>query len=135
MPCSLYNRLGPRLSSNSELCLSEVPDITPMWHHYADAYKGVVLEFRAEPSVDSALQLARPVIYQDDPPHIASPHAWAKTIIATNGSELHELFRESQYIKTLSWSYEREWRVVSLARAGDTGLFADRAFTLRQATK
>ena len=29
------------------LCLSELHDVTPMWQHYADAYRGVVLEFEA----------------------------------------------------------------------------------------
>src|SRR5713226_8319253 len=27
------------------LCLSELNDVTPMWQHYADGYKGAVLEF------------------------------------------------------------------------------------------
>ena len=110
------------------LCLSESPTITPMWNHYADAYKGTVLEFQADVSVDSALQLAKPVIYQDTPPRIADVNEWARAIVETNGKRFHELFREMQYVKATSWAYEKEWRVVSYARPDSSGLTSDLGF-------
>ena len=36
------------------LCLSKVNDVAPMWHHYADKYQGVVLEFLAVEEVAPA---------------------------------------------------------------------------------
>lgn len=35
------------------------------------------------------------------------------------------LFTEYQYVKTTAWSYEKEWRIVSGNRPGETGLFGD----------
>lgn len=112
------------------LCLSELPDVTPMWNHYADAYRGVVLALRAEASVDSALQLARPIVYEDNPPRIASPKAWAEAVVT--GMQLYDLFSQTLYTKTKAWSYEREWRVVSMAERGATTLFADMGFHPRE---
>lgn len=54
------------------LCLSELNDVTSMWNHYADAYRGVVLEFEAVDRLDSVFLIARPVTYQDAPPAIAN---------------------------------------------------------------
>jgi hypothetical protein len=56
------------------LCLSELNNVTPMWQHYSDGHKGVVLEFTPSYS-DSPFLVARPVVYQDDPPAIADPRA------------------------------------------------------------
>ena len=52
------------------LCFSELHDVTPMWLHYSDNYRGMVLEFSAVDAVDSAFLVARPIVYQDEPPPI-----------------------------------------------------------------
>lgn len=52
------------------LCLSELNDVTSMWNHYADEYRGVVLEFEAVDQLDSVFLVARLVTYQDVPPAI-----------------------------------------------------------------
>lgn len=107
------------------LCLSELNDVTPMWLHYADEYKGVVLEFSAIDELDSAFLAARPVIYQDTPPAITDSHTWARCMLGQSESTYRDLFTEYQYVKTTPWSYEKEWRIVSGARPGESGLFAD----------
>jgi hypothetical protein len=110
------------------VCFSEVNDLTPMWLHYAEGYKGVVLEFKSVDEVDSPLLIARPVIYQDGPPKIATAQAWVDCMLGKPGADYWELFSQLQYIKTSAWAYEREWRVVAFARPGDTGFYADYPF-------
>jgi len=110
------------------LCLSELHNVTPMWLHYADEYKGVVLQFSAVDELDSAFLMARPVIYQDTPPAIADPNVWVDCMFGQGKTSYMDLFTEYQYVKTNAWSYEKEWRIVSGARPGESGLFADYGF-------
>jgi len=115
------------------LCLSEVHDVTCMWLHYADGYKGVVLEFSALDELDSAFLMARLVIYQDTPPAITDVDAWVNCLLG-RGVTYRELFNEYLYAKTAPWSYEKEWRIVSAARPGESGLFGDYEFRPHELT-
>ncbi|MCH7496174.1 MAG: DUF2971 domain-containing protein, partial [Candidatus Marinimicrobia bacterium] len=110
------------------LCLSERNDVTAMWNHYADSYSGVVLQFEAVDAVDSALLMVRPVVYQDRAPAIADAKVWARCLLGTSEVRYEDLLTELQYVKTTDWSYEKEWRVVSMARPGETGITADYGF-------
>jgi len=114
------------------LCLSELNDVTPMWHHYADAYRGAVLQFEALDELDSVFLMARPVIYQDTLPAIADKQVWARCIVRGDRTAYVNLFTEYQYVKTTTWSYEQEWRLATLARLGDSGLFSDWGFHPRE---
>jgi len=96
------------------LCLSELKDVTSMWLHYADSYRGAVLEFECVDQLDSASLVARPMIYQDTLPAIASKQVWARCMLGRAEKTYHDLFTEYQYVKTTAWSYEREWRIVTL---------------------
>jgi hypothetical protein len=116
------------------LCLSELNDVTPMWLHYADEYKGVVLEFSAVDELDSVFLVARPVVYQDTPPAIADANAWVSCMLGEGGFTYRNLFTEYQYVKTSAWSYEKEWRIVSGARPGESGFFGDYGFHLYDLT-
>lgn len=110
------------------LCLSERNDVTSMWQHYAASYQGVVLELEANDKLDSPLLVARPVTYQDAPPAIANVDEWVSCMIGESESSYEDLFSELQYVKTTDWQYEREWRIVSMARPGESGLYADYPF-------
>lgn len=114
------------------LCLSEVHDVNSMWQHYADAFRGVVLEFEAVDEIDSVFLVARPIIYQDSPPAIADPREWVRCMLGQTKSSLLDLFTEYAYVKTTVWSYEQEWRIVSTALPGETGCFADYGFRPRE---
>jgi hypothetical protein len=113
------------------LCFSELKDVPPMWQHYADEYRGVVLEV-SPIYEDSPFLVARPVAYRDAPPSIADPCVWVDRMLSQTGYA--DLFIEYQYVKTTPWSYEKEWRIVSSARFGETGLFADYGFNSRDLT-
>jgi len=114
------------------LCLSELNDNTAMWHHYADAYRGAVLEFEAVDQFDSAFLIARPVTYQDTPPAIANKEVWAQCMLERGTSTYKDLFTEYQYVTTTSWAYDIEWRIVSAAADGETGFFSDINFNPRE---
>lgn len=114
------------------LCLSELHDVTPMWLHYSDNYKGVVLEFLALDELDSAFLVARPVVYQDDPPAIATPEAWVDCLLGQGEASYMDLFTELEYVKTTAWSHEKEWRVVSRAGPGEAGMLSDIGFNVRE---
>jgi hypothetical protein len=111
------------------LCLSDSKDVMPMWQHYADSYQGAVIEFECLDGLDSAFLAARPVIYQDGPPRIASRQIWARCMLGQTETTYRDLFTEYMYIKTTAWSYEREWRIVTKARPEESGLFTDFPFS------
>lgn len=117
------------------LCLSELNDVTSMWHHYADNYQGVVLGFSAVEQVDdSVFQMARPVVYQEAP-SIAEANAWVGCLLGEGETRWQHLFLEYLYVKTPAWSNEKEWRIpVTGRRPGDSELFGDYPFHPRELT-
>ncbi|MDX6768925.1 MAG: DUF2971 domain-containing protein [Elusimicrobiota bacterium] len=117
-------------------CVSELNDIAPMWNHYADQYRGVVMEFEVIDELDPGLLLAQPIVYQDEPPAISSAQNWADSMLRVTGSKSYaQMIEECQYIKSTAWAYEKEWRVVSRVRPGDrgdTGTYNDIPFRPRE---
>jgi Protein of unknown function (DUF2971) len=128
---SMWREMVPK---QRVLCISELNDVNPMWQHYADAFTGVVLEFSAVDELDSAFLVARPVIYQDAPPIIASPEVWVNCIFGVGGIKFRDLFDQYMYLKTKPWEYEKEWRIVSGARPGENGLYGDYGFHPKEIT-
>jgi DUF2971 family protein len=116
------------------LCMSEAPDVTSMWQHYADEYRGVVLQFEASDELDSVWLIARPVAYQDAPPPIADARTWARCMLRRGALTYMDLFTEYQYTKTTDWVYEREWRVVAFALPGESGKVSYWPFRPRELT-
>ena len=76
-----------------------------MWAHYADKHKGVVIGIDANnvwPVTDgSSGILMRSVSYSEDRPKI--------NVIPRI---VHEEFREALYLKSVDWSYEKEFRSI-----------------------
>ncbi|MDD9223233.1 DUF2971 domain-containing protein [Enterobacter kobei] len=66
------------LDKKRVICVSEEPDIIPMWNHYADGYKGLVLEFECLDELDSVWLLANPINYTDTKPLIYSAEGLAE---------------------------------------------------------
>jgi hypothetical protein len=103
-----------------------------MWNHYADSYRGAVLQFEAVDKLDSVLLVARPVVYQAEPPAIADARAWARCMLRKDGRTYLDLFTEYQYTNTPDWAYEREWRIATFRRSGESGKFSDWSFAPRE---
>jgi hypothetical protein len=110
------------------LCLSARNDNAPMWNHYADKYKGVVLEFACREDLDSAWLIAKPVQYPQGRPSLLGKIGWGRLLILNQKEGIRYLFHESSYTKTPDWSYEQEWRVVSFKRKGEQGEYSDYTF-------
>jgi Protein of unknown function (DUF2971) len=124
----LRRRWSAIVPSLRVLCLSEANDVTSMWNHYADSYRGAVLQFEAIDDLDSVWLLARPVAYQAAPPAIADARTWARSMLRKVEQTYLDMFTDYQYIKTPDWAYEREWRMATFARLGESGKFSDWGF-------
>jgi len=107
------------------LCVSAVNDSLPMWAHYCDNHKGVVLKLAANDEGDSSLLLAEPVLYSSAKPQLPGVDLWAAAVLGEREIVWMEYFREYYYVKSMSWQYEDEWRVISFARTGETGDYYD----------
>lgn len=110
------------------LCLSESSDVASMWAHYADNHRGVVLRFECSDFSDSPLLIAKPVKYSAELPSLATAEGWAKGLRQSFTPAQINVFEEYCYLKTTDWKTEQEWRVVSLAREHETGLYSDWRF-------
>lgn len=114
------------------LCFTESPSHAAMWYHYADAYRGVVLEFRCDDELDSPWLAARPVTYPSIKPAIYSAEGWAKFIFLQPEAAMNAIFQEATYTKSTDWSYENEWRLASFKRDGEIGNFSDYSFNPKE---
>lgn len=114
------------------LCLTESAAHVAMWYHYADQYRGVVLEFNCVDELDSAWLAARPVTYPLAKPMIYTADGWAELLTKPNQSAIRAILHTATYTKSSDWSYEAEWRVASFKRSTDTGLFTDYKFDRRE---
>ena len=110
------------------LCLTESPAHVAMWYHYADQYRGVVLEFICDDELDSAWLAARPVAYPIKKPAVYTAEGWAILLTMPNALAIQTIIDVSTFTKAPDWSYEREWRITSFKRPTDTGPFTDYKF-------
>jgi hypothetical protein len=104
-------------------CFSETPDNLIMWSHYGGRYKGLCLEF--DTSFDP-LTKAKPVEYVERPPEISvsSVLGLDNAGMDSERDQIERLFR----MKSTSWRYEREWRVMHQA-AGTAYVYQAPALT------
>ena len=110
------------------LCLTESPAHVAMWYHYADKYRGVVIEFRCDDELDSPWLGAKPVEYPNSKPAVYTAEGWAKLLTMPHELAIRTMFDVSTFTKSPDWSYESEWRITSLKRLTDTGNFTDYKF-------
>ena len=84
------------------LSLTEKPDDLLMWAYYADAHAGICFEFDTTAGDDSIFANALPVDYRDDFPVVEFYKQEA----------VIDKVRYVAFMKSTSWSHEKEWRVV-----------------------
>lgn len=116
------------LNNRRILCLSESPIITPMWNHYADKYKGIVIEFDCVDFLDSAWLIAKPMKYTDEMPLTHTAEGMAELLFMPDNKSIEYINNEIIFIKTEEWAYEREWRISTYARPNSTGQYSDLKF-------
>jgi len=107
------------------LCLSEHYDKASMWYHYADKYKGVVLEVLCDDELDSAWLQAKKVEYPETKPHVYTAEGWSELILMPNDEAMKTILHICSFTKSPDWSYENEWRVASFKRENEIGLVSD----------
>ena len=110
------------------VCFSEEWNSSPMWNHYANEHKGVVLVFRCVDELNSATLCAKPVYYSNDTLKYNSARGIAELFFYEPEFAIRRFIHEYTHTKTADWAYEREWRLVSFKRAGEVGDFSDYKF-------
>lgn len=110
------------------LCLTESNAHAAMWYHYADRYRGVVLELKCIDELDSAWLAASPVTYPTAKPAVYTADGWAELMCLQHEAAMKAVLHIATYTKAPDWSYESEWRVASFKRPTDTGNFSDYTF-------
>ncbi|WP_244915091.1 DUF2971 domain-containing protein [Rhizobium sullae] len=83
--------------------LSEVFDHEPMWAHYADQFKGMVVAYSTSKllkALPSDVDLVR-MAYNEAPP-----------VILGNGASIRDKAKLTLATKTVRWMSEREWRLI-----------------------
>jgi Protein of unknown function (DUF2971) len=92
-------------------CLTEKYDNAAMWANYAEEHTGCVLGFKHIPHLSTPFIAAKPVSYTDGVPVIGRG---LDLLLYGNTPELRKKTVEAIiYSKDISWSYEKEWRVVT----------------------
>lgn len=110
------------------LCLTESPSHAAMWHHYADQYRGVVLEMKCDDELCSAWLGAKPVTYPREKPLVYTSDGWADLLTLRQEIAIERMLDVAIHTKSPDWSYEAEWRLMSIKREGESGLFGDYGF-------
>jgi hypothetical protein len=90
-----------RFAARGISCFSEVNDELLMWSHYGGKYKGFCLEFDTS---HQPFEKAIKVKYSTEMPHIDP----TSLLLNDDFDTVMDLFST----KSMSWSYEREWRVM-----------------------
>jgi hypothetical protein len=110
------------------LCLTEDPASASMWHNYADAMKGAVIEFACVDDFDSPWLSARPVTYVTRAEDMFSASELAEILLMPQRKQEETILDWGTFRKSPEWSNEREWRVVSSKRATGVGDYTDYPF-------
>lgn len=116
------------LNARRILCLTESATITSMWNHYADGYKGVVIELECIDAIDSPWLIAKPIKYTNEAPLTYSAEGMAELLLLPTEKAADYINNEITFIKTVDWSYEREWRVSSYSQPMNQEHFSDLKF-------
>ncbi len=93
------------------LCLTTEFNNDAMWANYAAGSTGCALGFRHIRSLDTPLLAALPVAYTDEKPVAGSGLDFL--LYGDNSGLRRKTFKSVCFTKRASWSYEREWRVLT----------------------
>lgn len=100
---AMRRALNRTVDSIGIACFCESGDDVLMWSHYGDAHRGLAIELNVFNAGGYGLQIM-PVRYAAEPP-------------AVSYADRHDAFY-AVLQKSESWSYEREWRIAQMGRAG-----------------
>ncbi len=104
------------------LCLCEDEKSILMWSHYGDQHRGVVLGFDTQLLEKGLNRPLEPIKYIDELPTIIEYKSFIRELFygaSKTTVEWHK--REWALTKHSGWSYEMEWRFVTIADSGTLG--------------
>jgi hypothetical protein len=95
------------LKEDRIFCVSEINDNLLMWAHYTDNHKGAVIKLRCVPEEDTALCVAKQVLYS-----AAMPLLKVEELFNSPQQLSRKILDEVLLTKSLDWRHEKEWRVI-----------------------
>lgn len=95
------------------LSLSESADHPLLWAHYADSHKGLAIEFDVQHEYFDRRRSDKDELYHLRQVKYAERSSMGRTLFDLDGDDL-------LVTKTLSWSYEREWRMLAPLDAAES---------------
>ena len=101
-------------------CFCQNLNSMPMWYHYADKYRGFVIEYNFVDSdkYDSILSNLWPVIYSEK---LFDMTPFLKPVFDNKPkNELLPIF--ACISKSIDWAYEKEWRLIIENKSSDKGM-------------
>jgi hypothetical protein len=93
-------------------CVSEVHDNLLMWSHYSNNHKGAVIKFLCLPQLDNLICTAKPIVYNDDMPVMATLKEFIDDYLGFKSLDYQKIWDRMFSVKSIDWKYEREWRVI-----------------------
>ena len=99
-----------QFANDKIFCLSDKPDIIPMWSYYAQNHSGLVLRFTDE-TPNNPLAMARRVRYSEQMPSLFNDEMLSDMLAGYSGIDAERIRAEVVWTKSIHWSHEREWRV------------------------
>lgn len=95
------------------LSLSESADHPLLWAHYADSHKGLAIEFDVQHEYFDRRRSDKDELYYLRQVKYAERSSMGRTLFDLDGDDL-------LVTKTLSWSHEREWRMLAPLDAAES---------------
>jgi hypothetical protein len=129
---TLQAEVRVHMADSKILCLSEVPDSTVMWTHYAEGHQGLVLRVKSIPELDSAWGAARPVQYMADMPRLLDNEFLADLLSGRVSMNVETIMDRLVYTKSTDWVYEREWRIFAGSGRNARASYEDIPFSAQE---
>ena len=128
----LQAQLRDEIRRSKILCLSEVPDSTLMWAHYAEDHRGLVLCFRSIEELDSPWKEALPINYVEHMPLLFDDEFLADMLSGRVAMDARAIMNSMIYTKQTHWSYEKEHRIFTGRGRDEAVAFEDVQFGARE---
>ena len=87
-----------------------------------------LIELRCIENLDTATLAAKPVRYTDDPLRYNTTQGFAELSLYEPSFAVQMMLHEYTHTKSTDWEPEREWRIASSKRPGESGDYSDYYF-------
>lgn len=121
-PEGMHRKWRELIDSFGVLCLTESSESAAMWGHYARVHQGLCLEIEVRRIPLAEAWLPMRVQYTSVRPTLryAEFEVWKRNPAHVRQEPLRTLL-----VKSMDWSYEREWRMIDTGRSGVSRLRQD----------